>query len=88
MSLITVTSHWRHGALSHLQLNYFFQLSVLANIKESMTAKVTDPLWGESTGDKWIPLTRGYAVTRKRFPCHDVIMFYYGWTYVLNYQDF
>ena len=32
------------------------------------------PLWVESTGDWWFPLTNG-PVTRKMFPYDDVIMF-------------
>ena len=33
---------------------------------------ITGPLWGESTGDWWIPLTKGQKC--RVLPCHDIIM--------------
>ena len=35
----------------------FVQLFVQAFNKETSKIHVTGPLWGESTGDQWIPLT-------------------------------
>ena len=35
------------------------QFGSMANIKGNIKACVTGPLWGESTGDWWIPLTNG-----------------------------
>ena len=37
----------------------FAQLFVGAQIKENIKASRHWPLWGESTGDRWIPLTKG-----------------------------
>ena len=33
---------------------------------------ITGPLWGESTGHRWIPPQ--WPVTRKAYPCNDVIL--------------
>ena len=35
------------------------RLCVLADIKENIKVRVTGPLWGESTGARWILLTKG-----------------------------
>ena len=35
------------------------------------------PLWGEFTGDRWIPSQIKGQVTRKMFPFDDVIMIIY-----------
>ena len=47
-------------------------------IKENIKPSRHWPLWGEATGDWWIPLTASEsaskAVTRKMFPFDDVIM--------------
>ena len=49
----------RDGVLNHRLLaclpNRFFQ----AQIKENIKAPRHRPLWGEFTGDRWIPLTNG-----------------------------
>ena len=37
----------------------FVQSFVQAHIKESIKAPRDWPLWGESTGDRWIPLAKG-----------------------------
>ena len=34
-------------------------LFVQSNIKEKIKDRVTGPLWGEYTGDRWFPLTKG-----------------------------
>ena len=36
----------------------FIQLFALASIKETSKLSVTGPLWGEFTGDRWIPRTK------------------------------
>ena len=46
---------------------------VHAKIKENIKAPRHWPLWGESTGDQWIPPHKG-PVTRKMFPFDDVIL--------------
>ena len=35
---------------------------------------ITDPLWWKSTGDWWIPLTKGQPVMWKAFLWHEIIM--------------
>ena len=35
----------------------FVQVFVMA--KEASDASIIGPLWGESTGDQWIPFTKG-----------------------------
>ena len=46
---------------------------VQAQITENLKAPRHWPLWGESTDNCWIPLTKG-QITRKMFPFDDVIM--------------
>ena len=54
------TSQWRHnerdGVSNH---RLFAQSFVQAQIKENIKAPRHWPFWGESTGDRWIPLTKG-----------------------------
>ena len=40
-------------------ISLFFQPFVEAHIKENIKAQRHWPLWGESTGDMWTPLTKG-----------------------------
>ena len=54
----------------------FAQSFVQAPIKENIKAQRHWPLWVESTGDRWITLTKG-PVTRKMFPFNGVIMNYH-----------
>ena len=37
----------------------FAQLLIQAQIKENLNAPRRWPLWGEFTGDRWIPRTKG-----------------------------
>ena len=60
-----VSNHWRLDCL----LSRLFRLQ--AQIKENIKAPRHWPLWGKSTGDRWIPLQR--ASTAKMFPFDDVI---------------
>ena len=56
---ITVMSYkawYRHKSLASL---LFAQPFIQAQIKENIKGHITGPLWGESTGDRWIPLTKG-----------------------------
>ena len=65
---------WRHysdvtWALWHLispDTQELVQQIVQANIKETSKVCITGPLWRESTGDWWIPLTKGQQC-RKHF---------------------
>ena len=51
----------------------FAQPCVQAQIKENIKAPRHWPLWGESTGDRWLPVTKG-QLRRKKFPFDDAIM--------------
>ena len=51
----------------------FAQPFVHAQIKENIKAPRYWPLWGESTADRWIPLTKD-QLSGKSFPFDDVIM--------------
>ena len=71
---ITMTSQsasWRVPNQQQLDglSNYLFKLTSNKTTK----IRVIGPLWGQSTGDRWIPLTEG-PVMRKAYPLCDVIM--------------
>ena len=73
------TVHWRHmgGVACQISDNSnVCQPFLYAYTKENINAKlsVTVPLWGESTGDRWIPFTSGQPETRKKLSCRDVFM--------------
>ena len=57
------TVQWRHnerdGVSDQRSPVLFVQPFAQAQIKESIKALRHRPLWGESTGDRWIPLTKG-----------------------------
>ena len=40
-------------------VSMFVQLFIQVNIKENIKALCHWPLWEESTGNQWIPLTKG-----------------------------
>ena len=63
---LTVTTHKRSD-LNHRQLECLF--NCLFNLKARMTSKprITTPFWGESSCDRWIPLTKK-RIKRKVFP--------------------
>ena len=52
----------RHGVANHQQIDSVFAPYFVREVKKE-TSKfcitVTDPLWGESAGDRWIPITKG-----------------------------
>ena len=53
---------FHHTALKHLNLllaHPFVQQSVHVKNKENAKLYITGPLWWESTGHRWIPLTKG-----------------------------
>ena len=77
-SLITVTSHDHHGVPDHRPFECL--LNSFPGWYQSKF-RVTGPLWGESTSDRWIPLHIG-RVRQKMFPCHDVII----WSGTIHYQ--
>ena len=53
-------------------LSIFNQAFIQAQIKENIKAQRRWPLWGEFTGDRWIPRTEGQS-RGKVFPFDDVI---------------
>ena len=85
---ITMTSQWASCVPNHQQFdslfNYLLQLTSERTLKSALLAL----LWGESTGDRRIPLTKG-QVTRKAFPLRDVISFQWmdskhRWSVIMN----
>ena len=55
---ITVTLISARCRLKSPQSRLFSQPFVLAQIKENIKAPRQRPLWGESTGEQWIPLIK------------------------------
>ena len=54
-------SYLRRGGVSnHRRLDFFVQPFVPAQIRENIKAPRQWPLWVESTGDRWIPLTNNH----------------------------
>ena len=54
---IAVTSEWAWWRLKSPVSRLFAQPFVQVQIKDNIHAPIHWPLWGESTGDRWIPLT-------------------------------
>ena len=75
---IIVTSQWVWRRLkspaSRLCLGPPTYQFVQAQIEENTKVLRYWPLWGEFTGDRWIPQTKDWSVTRKMFQFDDVIM--------------
>ena len=65
--MLPITLYERHGVSNHRELHWFFFKSLL-NIPTKASL-----YWGESTNDRWIPLTTG-SVMHKAFLCQDIIM--------------
>ena len=59
VQLILVTSQWEAMVLKSPASRVFPQPFVQASIIENIKAPRHWPLWGISTGDRWIPLTKG-----------------------------
>ena len=59
ISTITMTSQWALWHLKSPVSPLFARPFVQAHIKENIKAPCHWPLSGESTGDRWIPLTKG-----------------------------
>ena len=64
---ITVTSLWARWRLKSPASRLFTQPFIKAQFKENIKAPRHWPLWGEITGDQWIPRTKSSSVD-------DVIM--------------
>ena len=56
--LITITSKWARWPFKSPASRSFTQPFIQAQIKENIEATRHWPLWGEFTGDRWIPLTK------------------------------
>ena len=66
--------HNEHDGISNHQLHYCLLNHLLkVQIKENIKALRHWPLWGEFTGDRWIPTRKGPEM-QKMFPFDDVIM--------------
>ena len=55
----TVTSRKHHDVSNHRQLDFLFNTLMLITTKKTPQLRITGPLWRESTGYRWIPLTKG-----------------------------
>ena len=67
--IITMTSRWAQRRLKSTLSCLFAQPFVQAQIKEIIKAPRHWPMWGEPTGDRWIPLTKG----QKRRKCFHLM---------------
>ena len=56
---ITVTSSWARWSLKSPALGLFTQPFIQVQINENIKAPRYWPLWGEFTGHRWIPRTKG-----------------------------
>ena len=75
-----ITYHYSHVKWAPKQLNspafwlIFFSSLFKLTSKETSKLHIAGPLWGESTGDRLIPVTKG-TVMRTVFLIHDFIIF-------------
>ena len=67
--IITVMPHQRYGVSEYRHLDFFF--NGLSDLHYKLSKlRVTGPLWGESTGHRWIPSRRAtYAETVSMLWC-------------------
>ena len=63
--IIRMTSQWAKSRLKSLAYGLFVQSFVQAQITKNIKVPRRWPLWGESTSDRWISLTKG----QKRGKC-------------------
>ena len=56
---IIVTSWWARWRLKSPASRWFTQSFIQAEMKENIKAPRHWSLWGEFTGDRWIPRTKG-----------------------------
>ena len=55
----SMPSHKRHIVSNHWEIDYVFNRFFMRTTTESSKVRITCTLWGESTGDWWIPITKG-----------------------------
>ena len=80
---ITVTSQWARWRLRSPASRLFTQPFIQAQNKENIKAPRHRPLWGEFTGDRWIPRTKGQL----RGKCFHLMTSYWWWSKALvSYQ--
>ena len=56
---ISMTSKWARWRLKSAASRSFTQLFIQAQVNENIKTPRHWPLWGEFTGDRWIPRTNG-----------------------------
>ena len=59
-----MTTHEHHGISTQWQPTYLFNSLFRLMTKTISKPHIAGSLWGESTGDQWIPLTKGQNVER------------------------
>ena len=57
--IITMTSQWARMRLKSPASRLYTQVFIQAQIEENIKSPRHWPLWGEFTGDRWIPRTKG-----------------------------
>ena len=57
--LTIMTLLWRHMGVT-ASIRQFVQEMVILTTEKTLKIRITDPLWGESTVDQGIPLTKGH----------------------------
>ena len=57
--MISMTSKWARWRLKSPASRVFIQTFVQAQVKENIKLPRHWPLWGEFTGERWIPRTKG-----------------------------
>ena len=73
VQFITMTSQWARWRLKSPASRLFTQVFIQTQIKENIKALRHWPLWGEFTGDRWMPRTKG----QKMFPFDNIIMSFF-----------
>ena len=72
MAVVTVTSHDRHGAANHRQLDNLLKSVFMVTRTHTKKLRISSPLWGEFIGNWWIPSQ--IASNSRHVSCHGVIL--------------
>ena len=70
-SIITMMSHECHGLSNHQQFDCLFYCFIRLTTNNKSKLHISGSVWGESTCDPWIPLTKG-PVMRQACLHHDI----------------
>ena len=85
-----ITWALRHLKLNHLQLDWLLSSLFRLTTKKTSKFHITVPLWGESTGDWWIPSQR--PAMQEALPWYDVFMissqYCSKWSFLMCSQEF